>query len=171
MTTKAKETQVDDQCKAVVGQPAPDFDLPMSPSGNMKLSDLKGKKVILYFYPKDNTSGCTLEALAFERELKRFEDAGYVVIGVSRDSVRSHELFKQKQSLSFPLLSDEAETACREYGVLKMKSMYGRTYLGIVRSTFVIDENGILTHEFRNVKAKTHVDDLVKKLLPAEEAK
>ena len=144
----------EDECKAVVGEPAPDFELE---------SDL-GKKVVLYFYPKDNTSGCTMQAVNFQAALNKFEKAGYVVIGVSRDSIKSHTNFRNKQGLKFPLLSDADSEVSKLYGVLKLKSMYGRKYLGIVRSTFVIDENGILTAEFRDVKAKTSVADLEKAL-------
>ena len=128
------------------------------------LEDLKGKKVVLYFYPKDNTSGCTMQAVNFQATLDKFEKAGYVVIGVSRDSLKSHTNFRNKQGLKFPLLSDADSEVSKLYGVLKMKSMYGRKYLGIVRSTFVIDENGILAAEFRDVKAKTSVADLEKAL-------
>ena len=128
------------------------------------LKDLKGKKVVLYFYPKDNTSGCTMQAVNFQATLDKFEKAGYVVIGVSRDSLKSHTNFRNKQGLKFPLLSDADSEVSKLYGVLKMKSMYGRKYLGIVRSTFVIDENGILAAEFRDVKAKTSVADLEKAL-------
>ena len=141
----------EDECKAVVGEPAPDFELESDLGGKARLSDLRGKKVVLYFYPKDNTSGCTMQAVNFQAALDKFEKAGYVVIGVSRDSIKSHTNFRNKQGLKL-------------YGVLKLKSMYGRKYLGIVRSTFVIDENGILTAEFRDVKAKTSVADLEKAL-------
>ena len=136
----------EDECKAVVGEPAPDFELE---------SDLGGKA---------NTSGCTMQAVNFQAALDKFEKAGYVVIGVSRDSIKSHTNFRNKQGLKFPLLSDADSEVSKLYGVLKLKSMYGRKYLGIVRSTFVIDENGILTAEFRDVKAKTSVADLEKAL-------
>ena len=143
----------EDECKAVVGEPAPDFELESDLGGKARLSDLRGKKVVLYFYPKDNTSGCTMQAVNFQAALDKFEKAGYVVIGVSRDSIKSHTL-----------LSDADSEVSKLYGVLKLKSMYGRKYLGRVRSTFVIDENGILTAEFRDVKAKTSVADLEKAL-------
>ncbi len=129
----------EDECKTVVGEPAPDFELESDLGGKVKLSDLKGKKVVLYFYPKDNTSGCTMQAVNFQATLDKFEKAGYVVIGVSRDSLKSHTNFRNKQGLKFPLLSDADSEVSKLYGVLKMKSMYGRKYLGIVRSTFVID--------------------------------
>lgn len=150
--------------KAVVGEPAPSFKLKTDEGKELSSSDLLGKKVVLYFYPKDNTSGCTTEALAFKENLKEFEDAGYVVIGVSRDSVSSHQKFKTAKELPFVLLSDSTEEVCKKYGVLKMKNMYGKKYLGIERSTFVINELGILTNEYRKVQAKTHVAALMKDL-------
>lgn len=118
----------------------------------------------MYFYPKDNTSGCTFEALSFKENLKKFTASGYVVLGVSRDSVASHAKFKLNKELPFTLLSDPTEFVCKEYGVLKLKNMYGKKYLGIERSTFVINELGILTHEYRKVNSKTHVDQLIKDL-------
>lgn len=150
--------------KAVVGEKAPDFTLSTDTGSELSLADLLGKKVILYFYPKDNTSGCTFEALRFKQNLKKFTDSGYVVLGVSRDSVASHAKFKLNKELPFTLLSDPTEFACKEYGVLKLKNMYGKKYLGIERSTFVINELGILTHEYRKVNSKTHVDQLIKDL-------
>ena len=150
--------------KLKTGDPAPAFEA-VDQDGNMKtLADYRGRKLILYFYPKDNTSGCTMQAVNFQATLDKFEKAGYVVIGVSRDSLKSHTNFRNKQGLKFPLLSDADSEVSKLYGVLKMKSMYGRKYLGIVRSTFVIDENGILAAEFRDVKAKTSVADLEKAL-------
>lgn len=125
----------EDECKAVVGEPAPDFELESDLGGKARLSDLRGKKVVLYFYPKDNTSGCTMQAVNFQAALDKFEKAGYVVIGVSRDSIKSHTNFRNKQGLKFPLLSDADSEVSKLYGVLKLKSMYGRKYLGIVRST------------------------------------
>ena len=147
-----------------VGTKAPEFSLPDQNGDIHTLEEYRGKKVILYFYPKDNTSGCTMQAVNFQAALDKFEKAGYVVIGVSRDSIKSHTNFRNKQGLKFPLLSDADSEVSKLYGVLKLKSMYGRKYLGIVRSTFVIDENGILTAEFRDVKAKTSVADLEKAL-------
>lgn len=143
------------------GMKAPDFTLPSDGGSDVALSDFLGKKVILYFYPKDNTSGCTLEARAFQLHLEDFKKLGYDVLGVSRDSVKKHCNFRDKNGLSFPLLSDENETVVKAYGVLKEKSMYGRKYMGIVRSTFVIDEKGMLAKVYRNVKASSHVDELL----------
>ena len=150
--------------KLETGNAAPSFTLPADSGNNISLSDYKGKKVILYFYPKDNTSGCTLEAQAFRNHLDAFLKNGYVVLGVSRDSIKKHCNFRDKNELNFPLLSDEDETVCNLYGVLKEKSMYGRKYMGIERSTFIIDEEGRLVKEYRNVKAATHVDDLLEDL-------
>ena len=147
-----------------IGDKAPDFSGVDAEGNTLRLSDFKGRKLVLYFYPKDNTSGCTMQAVNFQAALDKFEKAGYVVIGVSRDSIKSHTNFRNKQGLKFPLLSDADSEVSKLYGVLKLKSMYGRKYLGIVRSTFVIDENGILTAEFRDVKAKTSVADLEKAL-------
>lgn len=150
--------------KLETGKAAPSFTLPADSGNDISLSDYKGKKVILYFYPKDNTSGCTLEAQAFRNHLDAFLKNGYVVLGVSRDSIKKHCNFRDKNELNFPLLSDEDETVCNLYGVLKEKSMYGRKYMGIERSTFIIDEEGRLVKEYRNVKAATHVDDLLEDL-------
>ena len=120
--------------------------------------------MILYFYPKDNTSGCTLEAKAFRDHLEDFKKLGYAVLGVSRDSIKKHCNFRDKNELNFPLLSDEEEKVVNLYGVLKEKSMYGRKYMGIERSTFIIDEKGNLVKEYRKVKAASHVNDLLKDL-------
>lgn len=147
-----------------IGAPAPSFIRPSDQGRDIFLSDYKGKKVILYFYPKDNTSGCTMEAQAFRDHLAEFEALGWSVIGVSRDSVRKHCNFRDKYELNFPLLSDEDESLCNAYGVMKEKSMYGRKYMGIERSTFLIDEEGNLVGEYRNVKASTHVAELLKEL-------
>ena len=120
-----------------VGKKAPLFTLPSDGGQDISLSDYKGGKVILYFYPKDNTSGCTLEAQAFRANLEEFKKRGYSVLGVSRDSVKKHCNFRDKYELNFPLLSDEKETVCNLYGVMKEKSMYGKKYMGIERSTFI----------------------------------
>lgn len=149
----------------IIGAPAPAFTLPSDQGRDIALSDFKGKKVILYFYPKDNTSGCTMEAKAFRDHLAEFDAKGYVVLGVSRDTVRKHCNFRDKYELNFPLLADTEETVCNLYGVMKEKSMYGRKYMGIERSTFIIDEEGNLAAIYRNVKASTHVGELVETLL------
>ncbi len=144
-----------------IGAPAPDFTLPADSGRDISLSDYRGQKVILYFYPKDSTSGCTAEARAFRDHLDDFKALGYAVLGVSRDSVRRHCNFRDKNELNFPLLADTEETVCQAYGVLKEKSMCGRKYMGIERSTFLIDEEGRLAAEYRGVKATTHVDELL----------
>lgn len=150
--------------KAVVGEPAPGFTLLSDEGKEVSLSDYLGKKVILFFYPKDNTAGCTVEALSFEENLEKLNESGYEVIGISRDSISSHQKFKTSKNLTYTLLSDPDEVACRAYGVMKMKNMYGRKYLGIERSTFVINESGILTNEFRKVTPKDHLEKLKKAL-------
>ena len=147
-----------------IGEKAPDFTLPSDEGRDISLHDYEGQKVILYFYPKDNTSGCTLEAKAFRDHLEDFKKLGYAVLGVSRDSIKKHCNFRDKNELNFPLLSDEEEKVVNLYGVLKEKSMYGRKYMGIERSTFIIDEEGNLVKEYRKVKASSHVEDLLKEL-------
>ncbi len=129
-----------------------------------QLSDFKGQKIILYFYPKDNTSGCTIEAKDFSHYRKDFEALGYKIIGVSKDSVRSHINFTDKQDLSILLLSDPDQLLIKAFDVLQEKQMYGKTYLGVVRSTFILDEQGHIIESYRNVKAKTHVASLLKTL-------
>lgn len=145
----------------IAGALAPDFTLESDSGEAVTLSALRGKGVILYFYPKDSTSGCTAEAQAFRDSRAAFEALGYVILGVSRDSIRSHCNFRDKQSLNFPLLSDKEETVCNLYGVLKEKMMCGRKCFGIERSTFVIDPEGKILHALRGVKAKTHVGELL----------
>jgi thioredoxin-dependent peroxiredoxin len=140
------------------GELAPDFTLPSDGGTSVTLSALRGRKVILYFYPKDDTSGCTTQACDLRDALPRIEEAGAVVLGVSPDPVRSHEKFKAKYDLNFPLLADEDHSVAEAYGVWVEKSMYGRTYMGIERSTFVIDETGHLTQVWRKVTPKGHAD-------------
>lgn len=144
-----------------LGALAPSFTLPADNGQDISLSDFRGKKVILYFYPKDNTSGCTVEAQQFRDHLAEFRALGYEVLGVSRDSVRSHCGFRDKHELNFPLLADTEEVVCQLYGVMKEKSMYGKKYLGVERSTFIIDEEGNLAAIYRDVKAQTHVAELL----------
>ena len=144
-----------------IGDKVPEFLGTEQDGKEVKMSDYKGKKVALYFYPKDNTAGCTTEAQGFRDHLADFKALGYEVLGVSRDSVKSHCSFRDKQNLNFPLLSDKEETVCNLYGVLKEKTMYGRKCFGIERSTFVIDPQGKIIHALRGVKAKTHVDELL----------
>ena len=145
------------------GDKAPDFTLPTDGNGKVTLSKLKGKKVILYFYPKDDTSGCTAQACGFRDSLPRFGKTDAVVIGLSRDSVASHDKFKKKYELPFPLLADPDKKLCLAYGVWKEKSMYGRSYMGVERSTFVI-EKGRIKAAWRKVKVPGHVDEVLKTL-------
>ncbi len=130
--------------------------LPANDGNEYKLSDFLGKRIILYFYPKDNTSGCTLEAISFTELIDAFQELNAVVIGVSRDSVKSHINFINKHNLKLLLLSDKEEKLVKAFDVLKEKSMYGRKYIGIERSTFIINENGKIVKEYRKVKAKGH---------------
>lgn len=146
------------------GQPAPAFTLPGYDDQPVTLDDFKGRGLILYFYPKDNTAGCTTEALGFRDHLADFEALGYTVVGVSRDSVKSHCGFRDRQGLNFLLLADKEEVACTAYGVMKEKMMYGKKCRGIERSTFVIDANGVLKATLYGVKAKTHVEELLASL-------
>ncbi len=146
------------------GQPAPAFTLPGYDEQPVTLDDFKGRGLILYFYPKDNTAGCTTEALGFRDHLADFEALGYTVVGVSRDSVKSHCGFRDRQGLNFLLLTDKEEVACTAYGVMKEKMMYGKKCRGIERSTFVIDANGVLKAALYGVKAKTHVEELLASL-------
>ena len=141
-----------------VGDPAPDFELADDTGEPVKLSKLRGKKVILYFYPKDDTPGCTVEACSFRDNVNRLTGRGAVVLGVSPDSVASHQRFKEKFGLTFPLLSDADKRVVTAYGVWKEKSMYGRTYMGVERTTFIIDERGRIATVFPKVKVDGHVD-------------
>ena len=144
-----------------IGDKAPDFKLKSDAGENISLKDLKGKKVILYFYPKDMTSGCTKEACDFRDSIKKFEKKNTVVIGVSADNTASHQKFKDKYDLPFTLLSDETKGMLKDYGVWKEKSMYGRKYMGIVRTTYVIDEKGKIEKIFNKVKVDGHIDELL----------
>ena len=144
-----------------VGDKAPDFSLPDQDGSTVTLKSFKGKQVVLYFYPKDDTSGCTKEACDFRDSLAPIKKAGAVVLGVSKDGKASHQKFIAKYGLPFALLSDEEVTVCTAYGVYKEKSMYGRKYMGIERSTFVIDATGRIKALFRKVKVPGHVDDVL----------
>ena len=144
-----------------VGDKAPDFSLPDGAGGTVSLKDLKGKKVILYFYPKDDTSGCTREACSFRDNMSRVKKKGAVVVGVSTDGVDSHRKFAEKYDLTFPLASDEKRELVNAYGVWKEKSMYGRKYMGTERTTFVIDEKGKITHIFPKVKVEGHMEEIL----------
>ena len=139
----------------------PDFELPATGDKTIKLSDLAGKKVVLYFYPKDNTPGCTQEGQNFRDHFEEFEKAGAVILGVSRDGIKAHENFKAKQAFPFDLLSDKEETLCRLFDVIKEKNLYGKKVMGIERSTFLIDEQGVLRREWRKVKVPGHVEEVL----------
>ena len=144
------------------GDRAPDFDLSADSGGRISLSRLKGKSVVLYFYPKDNTSGCTAEALAFSKDAKAFADAGAIVIGISKDSIASHERFKAKYDLSLTLAADEDTKIADAYGVWVEKSMYGRRYMGMERATFLIDGRGMIRQIWRKVKVPGHSAEVLK---------
>lgn len=143
------------------GKPAPDFELPSDSGETVTLSSFKGKPVVLYFYPKDNTSGCTTQACAIRDAWSEFEEAGAVVLGVSPDGVGSHQKFKGAFDLPFTLLADQDHTVAEAYGVWQQKSRYGRTYMGIVRSTFVIGPDGNVVKIMRNVQVAKHADDVL----------
>ncbi|WP_145373256.1 thioredoxin-dependent thiol peroxidase [Maioricimonas rarisocia] len=152
-----------------VGKSAPAFTLPAVPEGKIRLSQFKGEKnVILYFYPRDNTPGCTTEACDFRDNLGQFESADTVVLGVSTDSIKSHEKFATKFELPFPLLSDEDHNVCEKYGVWVEKKNYGKTYMGIQRATFLIDKKGKIAAVWPKVKVKGHVDEVREKLAELE---
>ena len=143
------------------GIQAPDFTLPGSDQCQHRLKDYLGRKVILYFYPRDHTPGCTNEAKDFRDAIQSFKDQNAVILGVSRDSVQSHEKFVAKHDLPFILLSDTEETVCKQYDVLKEKNMYGKKAIGIERSTFIIDETGMITKIFRKVRVPNHVEQIL----------
>ena len=144
-----------------VGNPAPDFALPTDGGGHVRLADLKGKAVVLYFYPKDDTSGCTAEAIAFSGLNPKFEAAGVAVVGVSPDSAASHDKFKKKHDLAVALAADPERAAIEAYGVWKEKSMYGRKYFGVERSTFLIDRRGRIAKIWRKVKVPGHAEEVL----------
>jgi len=138
-----------------------DFALPATGGGEFRLSAVKSRLVVLYFYPKDNTPGCTLEGTQFRDLYPRFVKAGAAVYGVSRDSVKTHENFKAKMGFPFELLSDETEKACKQFGVMKMKNMYGKKVRGIERSTFVIGRDRVIRREWRGVKVPGHAQEVL----------
>jgi len=141
-----------------VGEKVKDFSLPVTGGGTFRLKDAAGKKLVIYFYPKDMTSGCTKESQDFRDLAAALRKAGTQVVGVSRDSIASHEKFKAREKLPFALLADEAEKVCQLFDVIQEKSMYGRKYTGVERSTFLIDAKGVLRHEWRKVKVKNHAE-------------
>ena len=143
------------------GKKVANFSRPATGDKTLSLADFKGKNLVLYFYPKDSTPGCTLEGQDFRDSYAEFQQAGTEILGVSRDSLKRHENFKAKQTFPFDLLSDEDETLCKQFDVIHEKNMYGRKVLGIVRSTFLIDGKGILRREWRKVRVKGHVDEVL----------
>ena len=147
-----------------VGMKAPDFTLPDSKGNDIVLSNFRKKKVILYFYPKDNTKGCTLEAINFRDNYKEIKETDTVILGVSKDSMKSHISFINKYNIPFFLLSDEEGKACELYGVWKAKKMYGREYMGIERTTFLIDKEGKIMKIFPKVKVEGHVKEIMDQL-------
>jgi peroxiredoxin Q/BCP len=144
-----------------VGKPAPDFKLPATGGQTLSLSDFRGKNVVLYFYPKDSTPGCTREGQAFRDLYDEFTALDTIILGVSRDGVKAHENFKAKQSFPFDLLSDKEELACKAFDVIKLKKNYGREYMGVERSTFLIDKEGIVRNEWRKVKVAGHAEEVL----------
>ena len=146
------------------GDPAPDFDAVLDNGETVSLSQFKGKNVILYFYPKDNTPGCTREACDFRDNISSLEEKNTVVLGVSPDSVKSHQKFKDKFELPFPLISDEAKDVAQAFGVWREKKMYGKTRMGIVRSTFIIGPDGLIAKAYDSVKVAGHVEDVIASL-------
>lgn len=146
-----------------IGQPAPAFTV-ATDEGERSLADYKGKRLVLYFYPKDDTSGCTSEAHQFRDEYLRFTVNKAEILGVSKDSIASHEKFRAKHSLPFPLAADTDGALCEAFEVWKEKSMYGKKYMGIERSTFLIDENGVIVKEWRKVKVTGHIKEVLEAL-------
>jgi peroxiredoxin len=144
------------------GSPAPDFDLPSDGGGRVSLADFRGRSLVLYFYPKDDTSGCTSQAQAFTASAESFAKANTAVVGVSKDSVKSHDKFKAKHGLSITLASDESGEVVERYGAWVEKSMYGRAYMGVDRSTFLIGPDGMIRQVWRKVKVAGHIDAVLK---------
>ncbi len=144
-----------------LNKPVPDFEIASTGDKDFQLSAHKGKNILLYFYPKDNTPGCTLEGQQFRDNIATFNKHNTVIIGVSRDSVRVHENFKKKHEFPFDLISDKEEALCKLFDVLHLKKNYGREYMGIVRSTFFINTEGVLVKEWRNVKVKDHLNEVL----------
>ena len=147
-----------------VGKKAPQFTLPDGDGNKIAIKDFLGKKVVVYFYPKDNTSGCTQESCDFRDSLSSFNKLKVIVLGISKDSQSSHRKFRDKYDLNFPLLSDIDTKVIQKYGVWKEKSMYGRKYMGVERTTFVIDEKGKIENIYRKVKVSGHVDQILNDL-------
>ena len=159
MKTTAKKSDVSSR---FINKKAPSFSLQNSKGEKVSLKDLKGQKVVLYFYPKDDTPGCTMQGKEFSQYTKKFKENNTVILGVSRDSVASHNKFRCKYDFGFELLSDEGEELCNKFDVIKEKNLYGRKYMGIERSTFVIDEDQKIIAEYRKVKPEGHAEEVLK---------
>ncbi|RON53326.1 peroxiredoxin [Pseudomonas frederiksbergensis] len=144
-----------------IDQPVTDFEAPATSGQTVSLASLKGKQVVIYFYPKDSTPGCTTQGQGFRDQLEAFKAANTEVFGVSRDSLKSHENFKAKQAFTFELISDKEEALCQLFDVIKLKKLYGKEYMGVDRSTFLVDKNGVLRQEWRGVKVPGHVDTVL----------
>ncbi|QSP93648.1 peroxiredoxin [Marinobacter salinisoli] len=144
-----------------LGNPVPDFEVQATGNQTIRLSDFQGKNVILYFYPKDNTPGCTTEGQDFRDRMSAFAELNTEILGVSRDGLRAHENFRAKHDFPFHLISDKDETLCKLFDVIKLKKLYGKEYLGIDRSTFLIDGAGVLRKAWRSVKVKGHADEVL----------
>ncbi len=147
-----------------IGDKAPDFSSTDENGKKISLKDFKGSKVVMYFYPKDDTTGCTAEACDFRDNFARIKKSGAMLLGISPDTEKSHTKFKEKYELPFPLVADTEKVICEAYGVWQEKSMYGRKYMGVVRTTFIIDEKGKIAHIFPKVKVKGHVDAILEAL-------
>ena len=150
--------------KIKLGEKVPDFKASSTGNKTIKLSSLKGKNIVIYFYPRDATPGCTIEGQNFRDNIRKFSSRNTIILGVSRDNITSQEKFKKNQKFSFDLLSDEDEKLCKIFDVIKEKNMYGKMVMGIERSTFLIDKKSILRYEWRKVKVKEHVDEVLSKL-------
>lgn len=144
-----------------IGHPVPEFTAAATGDQQVSLSDYRGRQLVIYFYPKDSTPGCTTEGGDFRDRKADFADANTVILGVSRDGLRAHENFKAKQGFPFELISDRDEAVCRQFDVIKLKKMYGKEHLGVERSTFLIDADGKLAREWRGVKVPGHVDEVL----------
>ncbi len=145
----------------VIGQSVADFTASATSETTLSLSDFKGKNLVIFFYPKDNTPGCTTEGQNFRDLFSQFDEANTAILGVSRDSLRTHENYKAKHSFPFELISDPDEALCKHFDVIKLKKLYGKEYMGIERSTFLIDAQGVLHQEWRKVKVKGHADEVL----------
>lgn len=161
-TIKSAKPLAGKKTSLAIGASVPAFTMPATQLGTVSAASLKGKPFVLYFYPKDDTSGCTLEACGFRDAVPTFNKLGITVIGVSKDSIKSHEKFAKKYDLTFPLASDEGTKICELFGTYVQKSMYGRSYMGIERSTFLIDGKGIIRAVWRKVSVPGHVDEVTK---------